>query len=624
MPCMSCFAGEFVFAGGGASVEAAEAMASGLARRGALGLHSFLSGDGRCAMAVGGAAAEAKGGVVVALAGRIFNGDWLWRQVRQAGSGAGGQGDVDLVAHLYAADGAEMVARLEGPFAFVLYDGEAGRLMMARDAVGHSALWYRVLGDRIVFSSEAAGVLAHPAVESGPGAEAISAYLTMGYVPSPWSIHAGVRKLPAGHYLAVTDRVEEPVEYWSPQVAHAAGVDVTAGASDDELVEEVRAAVRDAVEVRMPAGAPTAVLLGDGVESSLITAIAAAAAAGSAGRVRTFTAGFEGAAYDERPAAALVAEHCETEHTELAISPTPDVVAEVCAMGDEPFGDPDALATYLICEAAGCHTATVLAGGGGDEVFAGYRGYGAVQAAEVMGPMRFLGVRLGAALLRPWARGREDKWLGRFVRFADALPHPLSVQHFIHRRLFGPGDLERLLTEEFMAAVDIEAPAKWFCDLYEVGEFEDEVTRAQYHDLVTYVPDDLLVKMRLAAGGVPLEVRLPLLDRRVVRVGMSLPLRLKITRRRGKAVLRRAFGHMLPAWVFGRSGRSGGVPLARWLAKELRDVVTETLLDSGLRRRGIFQAEALEGLINDHVSGRDDHSRRLWALLVLARWLATF
>ncbi len=597
-------------------------MASGLAHHGEAAVRSFLSADRRCAIAVGDAAAEPDAGVMVALAGRIDNCDLLWRQLGGAVRGSGTRGEVDLLAHLYAADGLDAAGRLEGAFAFVLYDAEAGRLMMARDPLGRRPLWYAVLGDRIVFSSQARGVLAHPAVETGPSPEAISAYLTMGYVPQRWSAYAGLSKLAPGHYLAVAEKVEQPVQYWSPEVAAPDGGDSTQAVSNGELVEQVRAAVTGAVEVRMPAGAPTAVLLSGGVDSSIVTAIAAAAG-GSGGRVRTFTAGFEGAGYDERPVAALVAEHCGTEHTELAIRPTPDVVDRITAMYEEPFGDPGVLPTYLICEAAGSRTAVALVGGGGDEVFAGYDRYRAVRAAEMMGPMRYLGVRLAAVLLSPWGRRDKGVGLGRFLRFADGLPHPFAVQHFIHRRLFGPRDLERLLTADFASAVDIEAPARWFCDLYEAGDFEDEVTRAQYHDLVTYVPDNLLVKTGLAAGGVPLELRQPMLDRRVVRVGLSLPVELKITRRRGKAILRRAFGDMLPAWVFGRSKHGFGVHLARWLAKELRDVLTETLLDPGLRRRGIFEAGALEGLINDHVSGRGDHSRRLWALLVLARWLAT-
>ena len=189
------------------------------------------------------------------------------------------------------------------------------------------------------------------------------------------------------------------------------------------------------------------------------------------------------------------------------------------------------------------------------------------------------------------------------------------------RRLFAPKELPRLLTEEFLAGIDPNGPETWFCDLYEGPDMAEEASYAQRHDLLTYLPDDLLVKTDIASMACSLELRAPMLDHRMVSLGLSLPRELKFAGRRGKAVLREAFGSELPPEVLAGPKRGFGVPLRRWLRGELFDVLKDTLMDPWLHGLGILRPEALAGLLNDHFAGRDDHSQRLWALLVLARWL---
>jgi asparagine synthase (glutamine-hydrolysing) len=291
-------------------------------------------------------------------------------------------------------------------------------------------------------------------------------------------------------------------------------------------------------------------------------------------------------------------------------------------MYDEPLADSSALPTYLICRAAREHVKVALAGDGGDEVFAGYDRYRAMRLGETMRPGRYLAVRLAAGLVRPVAPAAERSRLRRLVRFADGLLLPPPQQYLRYRAIFQPEDLPRLLTDDFAASVDLDGPRRWFCDLYESADAEDEVAYAQRHDLLTYLPDDLLVKTDIASMAASLELRAPLLDRRVVELGTALPVHLRVDGRQGKVALRRAFADLLPAEVFRRPKRGFGVPLAGWLRLELRQQVQQTLLDSSFLSRGIFRPAAVHGLINDHLTGRDDHSHRLWALLVLARWLA--
>jgi asparagine synthase (glutamine-hydrolysing) len=438
----------------------------------------------------------------------------------------------------------------------------------------------------------------------------------MGYIAGPETVYADVLKLPPGNVLTISDAPARPERYWRP-------VAIGVPASPADQIDLVRQEVRRSVAGRLVSDVPLGALLSGGIDSSIVVALMSQAA-GQAGGVRTFTAGFEDPTYDERPAASIVAKHCRTDHTDLLVPCDPaGALDRIVEMYDEPFADSSALPTYLICQAAREHVTVALAGDGGDEVFGGYDRYRALQLADTAGPMKYAFVRLAASLIRPIAAGKgERNRLRRFLRFADALPLPPSLQYFKYRSLFDAEDLAFLFTDDFGGAMDLDAPTEWFCDLYEDPDVDDEVARAQLHDIATYLPDDLLVKADIASMASGLELRAPMLDHRVVQLGVSLPVEAKISGRFGKSILRKAFADMLPPEILNQPKKGFGVPLARWLREDLRQQMCDTLLDDSLTARGIFRKEALAGLINDHLSRKRDHSHRLWALMVLARWLA--
>jgi len=622
---MCGFAGEFLFKSPRADVDLARMMAGRLAHRGPDESGAFLSPDGRCAigfrrLAVVDPAGSHQpmslpdGSATVAFNGEIYNFRSLRERLAGQGAAFATHGDTEVLLHAYARHGRAMLEHLDGMFAFALYDATAGALLLARDRLGQKPLWYAQLADRIVFASEAKALLAHPAVAPQTDATAITHYLAIGYVPAPHTIWSGIRKLQPGHCLSVTDSPAEPVPYWQPRPA----ADLPAG---EGVVEHVRDTLTRAVEGLLVADVPMGALLSGGVDSSIIVALMARAA-GATGGVRTFAAGFADQRYDERPIARKVASHCGTDHTELLVEPDPaGMLDRIVGMYDEPFADSSALPTSLICQAAREHVTVALVGDGGDEVFAGYDRYRAMQLGQTLGPAGYLGLRLAAGLARPWAARHERSRARRLIRLVDGLMYPPARQYLAYRQVFACVDLARLLSDDFAAGVDLDEPQLWFCDLYEDGEFDDEVTRAQRHDLLTYLPDDLLVKTDIASMAASLELRAPMLEHRVVELGLALPTRWKIHRGRGKAILRAAFADMLPREVFRQPKRGFGVPLGKWLRNELRPTLQETLLDRAFLDRGIFRPEAIVGLINDHLSGRDDHRHRLWALLVLARWL---
>ena len=587
----------------------------------------FLSEDRRCAIGFRRLAvidpagshqpmSTPDGRLTVAFNGEIYNFRSLRAQLADRGVEFRTAGDTEVLLHLYRLFGREMLERLEGMFAFVIHDRDAGELFMARDRLGQKPLWYAPLPDRVVFASEANALLSHPAVDTALNAEAVTTYVTMGYIPAPLSIFKGVQKLLPGHWLlGGRTGSRGPERYWQPEAAER-------GRSAEGAAEAVRERLTEAVRSRLVSDVPLGALLSGGMDSAIIVGLMSETMGGPRA-VKTFTAGFSDALFDERSDARVVAEHFGTEHTELAIEAAPGgVVDDVVGMYGEPFADSSALPTWLICRAAREHVTVALVGDGGDEVFGGYDRYRAMHLAETMGPAGYLAVRMAAAMVRPWA-GQEERSRGRrLIRFADALNYPPSVQYFRYRRLFGPQDLSRLLCEDFAAVVDVDAPGRWFCGLYEAGKFETEVGRAQHHDVMTYLPDDLLVKSDIASMACSLELRAPMLDHRVVEMGLSLPVECKVSRGRGKMILREAFGDMLPGEVFRRPKRGFGAPIGRWLRGELTGMLRETLLDGPMGKGEVFRRASLEGLINDHVSGRGDHRHRLWALMVLGRWLA--
>ncbi len=621
---MCGFAGEFLIGSGRADPGIARAMSARLVHRGPDRAGHFISKDSRCTIGFRRLAVIDPAGsdqpmslpdesLTVAFNGEIYNFRSLRRTLASDGAKFKSNGDTEVLLHLYRRYGPAMVDHLDGMFAFVIYDAEAGTLFLARDRIGQKPLWYSILYDRIVFASEAKALLLHPKVSRHVERHSITSYFSIGYIPSPQSAWRGVLKMQPGHCMLVPDD-PGPQRYWAPTAD-------TNALSEDQAIEKVRATLTEAVEARMKADVPLGALLSGGVDSAVVVALMSKAA-GRVGGVRTFTAGFEDDSYDERPGARAIADHCGAQHTELLIKPEAGALLDrIVDLYDEPFADSSALPTFLICQAARQHVTVALVGDGGDEVFGGYDRYRALHLAESMGWAKYFAARVMGGAFRLIAPVHERNLLRRFVRFTEALGRPFSVQYLMYRSLFAKKDLSRLLTDDFASSLDLDGPADWFYSLYEQGDFDDEVGFAQRHDVLTYLPDDLLVKADIASMASSLELRAPMLDHRLVDLGLSLPTKLKLSRRRGKTILAKAFGDILPKKVFTGRKRGFAVPLARWLREDLRETLRETLLDKQLQQEGIFRPEALAGLINDHLSEKDDHSHRLWSLLVFARWL---
>jgi asparagine synthase (glutamine-hydrolysing) len=531
----------------------------------------------------------------------VFNGElYNFRELRDglAGHEIRGTGDTPVIPHLYEEHGLGFAERLEGMFAIALWDAPRNRLVLARDRLGKKPLlWTQLPDGRVAFASELKALLRIPELVRRVRPQAIDDFLALQYVPGPETALAGVHKVRPGHLLVVEDGVVREHRYWEPQRIEL---------REDEWLDAVRTEVTAAVRRRLVSDVPLGALLSGGIDSSIVVALMAQA---SAEPVRTFTIGFPDARYDERAYARAVAERYGTVHEEVEVALDVEaLVPRLAEILDEPLGDEAFLPQLVVSEAARRHVTVALAGDGGDEAFAGYERYAAVALAERLpAPL----ARAGAAAvgLLPAARREPRSPLFRAARFLRAAAAPRAERYARLMEVF-PYELRRRL----LVDVDVRPTAEI------LGEPGPGLAGLQRLDLETYLPGDLLMKADLASMAASLELRAPLLDHRVVELGLSLPDELKLHGRSGKLALRQAFADLLPPQVAARGKTGFGVPLGRWFREDLRELSCDLLATD----RGIFRREEVERLLREHRDGRAEHGHRLWCLLMLELWQRSY
>jgi asparagine synthase (glutamine-hydrolysing) len=540
------------------------------------------------------------GNVVAVFNGELYNFGELRDELSQ--HAVRGTGDTPVIPHLYEEHGVDFVRRLEGMFAIALWDRQRARLVLARDRLGKKPLVYTRLRDgTFAFASELKAFLELPQFEPRPDLAALDAYLALGYVPGDRTGLVGVHRVPPAHVLVVEGDGEPRLErYWEPRAVEDAPRD------EHGWLARIRAEVEAAVRRRLVADVPLGALLSGGIDSAVVVAAMAQA---SAEPVRTFTVGFADERYDERAYARAISERWSTRHEEIVLEP--DAAATLPRLADafdEPLGDEAALPLFLVCEAARRHVTVALVGDGGDESFAGYERYAAYELARRV-PAR--PAAAGARLLRALPAGERRSRAVRAARFLEAAAAPAGARYARLMEVLPPALRAQLWTDDVLAEI---APLRSSSDL--LGNAPaDGIRGLQRLDVETYLPGDLLPKSDIASMAHSLELRSPLLDHRVVELGLSLPDSLRWRGRTGKIALRRAFADVLPP-VVAQRGKSGfGVPLARWFRGELRDLAGDVLAGSESLRR-----DAVDRLLAEHAAGRADHGHRLWCLVMLELW----
>lgn len=500
------------------------------------------------------------------------------------------------------------LTRMDGMFAFGLWDRQQRTLTLARDRVGEKPLFYWHADGFLVFASEIKALLALPGSPRGLDRAGLVSYLNYGYVPGEGSMLAGVRRVPPASiliYSADRDRVRHE-KYW-----HVPDLVAAAGATEEELTEMLRQRLARSVRLQMQADVPVAVLLSGGLDSSLVAAFAAE----TASRVKTFTIGFPNSGrFDERAHASIVARHFGTEHTEISLeSSALDALERISQLQDEPLGDSSILPTYLVCQAVSRHVKVALGGDGGDELFGGYRAYNLAKWQQLArsGLPRFARVAI-AGLARRHApldmKGRA---------YLTALSHSLAEAAARSLVLFDDDARQRLLQPGFVpAGFAPEGGKEVFVS--PGRSVIQTVTRMDFH---TYLPDDILAKVDRAAMMSSLEVRAPMLDRQVVELAFGrVPDRLKAGYRRRKILLRKLAVRVLPRELDLQRKQGFSIPLQSWLRTDRGAVLLEA---AKALPRDVVQPAYIDKLIAAQRTG-GNHAERIFCLAMLSFWMSRY
>ena len=578
---------------------------------------------------------SADGRLVIVFNGEIYN----FRELRACLEPAGVQwrshSDTEVLVEAIAAWGVETaLQRLEGQFAFAVWDRATRRLTLARDRFGEKPLYYGKVGRNLVFASELKAIRQHPDFSGTLDQDALAAYVQYGYVPHPRSIYRDIWKLPQGTWLSFSAQdpfggAFEPEPYWSLEAAIGTAQAAPYQGSEDEAVEQLDGLLRQSVAARMVADVPVGGLLSGGIDSSLTVALMQAQ---SQRPVKTFTIGSWDKRLNEAQHAEDVARHLGTDHTELYVGPGEalGVVPLLGQMYDEPFADSSQIPTYLVSKLARTQVTVALSGDGGDELFGGYNRYFLGQHwgrfARLPAPLRALttgGVEaippnawsaiftgLGPLSPRELRHGRAGDKLHKWADKARST----SDQAFLAKLLSAWDRPQDILTNA-VSALDVTAGPAW-------TNHGDFATRAMHGDTNYYLPDDILVKVDRASMAASLEVRTAFLDTKVFDFAWSLPMSMKIRGRSGKHLLRRVLARYVPPAQFERPKQGFAVPIADWLRGELREWGESLLSEDRLRADGLLNVAAVRKAWSEHQSGRRNWDTRLWTLLMLQEWLS--
>lgn len=586
-----------------------------------------LSPEGRQPMA------SANGRYVITYNGEVYNFPGLRRELEGHGVTFRGGSDTEVMLAAIECRGvADAVRQFAGMFAFALFDRQTGTLSLVRDRLGEKPLYYGWAGRTLLFGSEVKALRAHREWKGEIDRDALALFLRHNYIPAPHSIYRGIRKVRPGAMLTfhVGEPMAEPREtvYWSAREVAERGSAHQSVGSEDDLTNDLDALLKRVVRREMLADVPLGAFLSGGIDSSLIVALMQAQ---SDRPVRTFTIGFHEPAYNEAEHAKAVAQHLGTDHTELYVSfaEALAVVPKLPELYDEPFADPSQIPTFLVSQLARQHVTVSLSGDGGDELFGGYDRYlVGDRLRRWLRPVPRLARRGMAQVIRSWSPRQWDRGLG-LVRVRSALGWSVTGDRLHKLASILAGDSDRSMYRDLMShwndgdpvTVDAREPATVLTDPDQWAAVDGLMPWMMYVDLVSYLPDDILVKVDRASMGVSLESRAPYLDHTVAEFAWALPLSLKVRRGQGKRILRRLLDRYVPRRLVERPKMGFGVPLDLWLRGPLKDWAAALLDPARLRREGYLQDKPITRKWNEHQSGTRNWQYPLWDALMFQAWL---
>jgi asparagine synthase (glutamine-hydrolysing) len=566
--------------------------------------------------------ASEDGAIQLVANGEIYNHAELRTDLISRGHRFRSGSDVEVIVHGYEEYGVAVLDRLRGMFAFALWDGSNRRLFAARDRAGEKPLYYAQTPERLLFASEMKALLVRPDVSREVNLEALDQFLTYEYVLTPRTIFTSVRTLPPAHYLLYQHGAVKLERYWD-----AASVSVRDW-TDDEAAAALRESLGRAVSGQMMADVPLGAFLSGGIDSSAIVALMTDACDGDAGRVNTFSMGFESASYDELPYAREVATRFETRHREGMVNPDlSDLFERLVTQFDQPFADVSLFPTYLVSQLAREHVTVALSGDGGDELFGGYDTYQAEAIAHRVAtvvPDAAVAFTAGLAALLPPSEKKKGL-VNKIRRFTHGMAMaPKSLAQYRWMTFLDVDAKKGLYTPSLQAALtgsDVYAPIRRHL---RGAHTDDLLNRQLYTDLQVYLADDILVKVDRMSMATSLETRAPFLDVDVMELAFSMPGHLKIRSGERKYVLKRAMKGLLPESVLTRGKEGFSIPMKTWLRRDWAPMMQDLLGPDQVSRRGWLEPAQVTRRVTEHLTGSQNHAHLLFSLMVLERWAQEF
>lgn len=551
--------------------------------------------------------------------GEIYNYQELRRDLEKRGHQLYTKSDTEVVIKLYDEMGPESLDLLRGMFAFAIWDEKERSLFVARDRVGKKPVLYSHLanGD-LIFGSEFQALLRHPSVSREVDMNAIDDYMSFLCVPAPRTAFKSIRKLEPGHWLRWKDGEIETHRYWQPDFSKKIKI------TEAEAIEETTRILRESTRLRMISEVPLGAFLSGGVDSSTVVALMARE---SERPVKTFSIGFEEQDFSELKYARRVAEHVGAEYNEFIVRPNAlDVIPTLVEHYGEPYADSSAIPTYYVAKETRKHVTVALNGDGGDESFAGYERYTAMKIAEsyarVPKALRKAFVEMPVGLLPTSeikrSRARDAK------RFLQAANLPRTERYFRWMSTFNRDAKRDLYTDDFARSISGNDPVsvldKWFALANGNGTLDATLLT----DQMTYLPNDLLVKVDIATMANSLEARSPFLDHKLIEFAASLPAGIKMRGLETKSLLKKVASRLVPKEVIYRRKMGFGVPVGSWFRGEMKDFVRSVLLSEKALGRGIVKPEVMRRFVDEHIEAKRDHSFQIWTLLMLELWFQRF
>jgi asparagine synthase (glutamine-hydrolysing) len=556
--------------------------------------------------------------------GEIYNFKKLQRELERRGHIFKSNSDTEVLLHLYEEKGVRAVQQFDGMFAFALWDNNRGRFWLCRDRLGIKPVVYYWDGKHFAFGSEIKALLADASIPKELDYEALQLYLTFNYVPAPYTIFKGIRKLEPGHFLVLENGQLEITKYWDAPESVDPEVALLPFAEQETFYKDhLFRLLNNAVRSHMIADVPLGAFLSGGIDSSVIVALMAQ---NSDKPVHTFSIGYKNdALYDETEYARKVAGLFNTDHHEFKLSYEDmlDELPNIISSFDEPFADSSAIPTYIVSKETRKHVTVALSGDGGDELFAGYRYYLAENwFAKYMKAPGLFREGLIEKIVGALPDSRDTKgleYIRRVKKFIKGTKGSFDERVLALKEIFPKEVRQRILLEASADKSLNDQALKWVERLLDYYQ-GDKLNSILYSDLKDSLPGDMLTKVDWMSMKNSLEVRVPFLDHSVVELAFKMPGSLKLKNGKTKYILKETFKDLLPPSIYRRPKAGFEVPISRWLKNELKFLLDQYLDENRIQQQGIFDHKIIKQLVGQHLSGKTDTSWMLWNLIVFQSW----